>query len=142
MGLSKPDKRIYFLAYCNLQKRGNDKMDLSQAREILLSNTKAQFNDYTLLKADELISTMPSEHLSSLALNLSLDSYKKCKSGFYGLNELAFYIKETLLEIAKSQAKNAKIQGFRESHLQEQQLLEIFFYKKLTENMPLWFKEL
>lgn len=108
---------------------------------MIFNNPKAQFSNFAIVKADELLSGLDSVYFASLMMNIELDSFKQRKNGFYGLETLAFYVKKTLEQAAKEYAAQSRIKNFKESRLQEVALLERFFLKRATQNMPLWFKE-
>lgn len=116
-------------------------MNANELKDVIFNNPKAQFSDFTIVKADELLSGLDCEYFASLMMNLELDSSKQRKNGFYGLETLAFYVKETLEQVAKEEAAQSRIKNFKESRLQELALLEKFYFKRATQNMPLWFKE-
>lgn len=116
-------------------------MNANELKEMIFNNPKAQFSDFAIVKADELLSVLDSVYFVSLMMNLELDSFKQRKNGFYGLETLAFYVKKTLEQEAKEFANKTHIKNFKESRLQEVALLERFFLKRATKEMPLWFKE-
>ena len=116
-------------------------MNANELKEMIFNNPKAQFSDFTLLRADELLSGLDSVYFASLTMILELDSCKQRKNGFYGLETLAFYVKNVLEQAAKEQAVKSRIKNFKGSRLQELALLEKFYFKCATQNMPLWFKE-
>ena len=116
-------------------------MNVNELKEMIFNNPKAQFSDFAILKADELLNGLDCEYFASLMMNLEIDSFKQRKNGFYGLETLVFYVKKTLEQKAKEQAEQSRIKNFKESRLQEVVLLERFYFKRATEKMPLWFKE-
>ena len=116
-------------------------MDLNELKTLILQSPKAQFSDYALSQCNDLLSALDSKFYTSLALALELDLAKKRKNGFFGLDCVAFYTKQVIKDYAENLAQACRIKNFRESTLQEKNILTMYFLKKELQNLPLWLSE-
>ena len=94
--------------------------------------------DYDRAKVEEIFKNLPCEVVEGIIINLKKDPDDKCFNRYFGLKEIIYYTQYTAKEFAKNQARNARIKGFVGSALEQEELLERFFLKQFSKQIPQW----
>ena len=102
--------------------------------KLILQNSRASFDEFSLLKARELVRALDESELEALAFELCVKSSNK--AGFYGLKELLNALAGVLKERISERIKRSVVKRASLPRLQLEFMLFGYFLKRECARLP------